>query len=224
MLRGLLNVVGLVLALAVLIFLLTGVWIVYDGLHDHYQKAEMALVPGYAEIQDGKLSVALTARLDRAAALYAQGVVAHIVVSGVTPPREDDETEAMARYLEGQGVSADAITQVHPAENAGEAADNLALFMKDRSKPVVLVADYYRLTRLKLTLWHGGVRGVQQVHIGEWRKEDIMAVLNEDVRFYQEVNQWYVLPAWKKTSETVSGGCQAFVDSLNTFLNPEMRR
>ncbi len=224
MFRKLFNAIGLLLALAILIFLLTGVLMVCDGLHDRYQKAEMAIVPGYLEIEDGRLALDLTARLDRAAVLYAQGIFPHVVVSGVTPPGEDDETDAMAHYLEARGVPADAITQVHAREKGGDPVDNLARYLKNRSKPVVLICDYYRLPRLKLIAWRAGIPEIQQAHTGAWKKEDILAVLNEDVRIYQDLNEWYVLPAWKEISGMIGDFCQLFVTSVGLFLNPETKR
>ena len=116
------------------------------------------------------------------------------------------------------------ITQNHPGEKTGDTVDNIAAYMKGRSKSVVLIADYYRLARLKLTLWREGIRGIQQAHTGQLQKEDVIGILNEDIRIYQDVIQWYALPAWKKISETVGSDCKVFVDSINTFLNPEAKR
>jgi vancomycin permeability regulator SanA len=143
--------------------------------------------------RDGLLSPALTARLDRATNLLNEGKCSLIIVSGVTPPGEDDESEAMARYLKAHGVSEDSIIQDHPGP--GESVDSIVKIMKERKmKSLALITDYYRLVRLKLRLAHAGETELAQIHMGEWKKDDLTNVLREDVAIYKDMYDWYVLP------------------------------
>jgi vancomycin permeability regulator SanA len=224
MFRKLFNFIALILAMAVLVFLLTGVWIVYDGTHDNFHRADVALVPGYEETEDGDLSPSLRARLDRAATLYKEGKFPYVVVSGVTPPGENDETDAMAHYLREHGVEASAIIQDHRGEKASDTVDNIVGIMKKRFNSVIVITDYERITRMKLVLYHEGVLEIGQAHAGDWKKEDTMAVLHEDLLIYQDLNQWYALPAEEKISARFGGGWEGEKDSINHFLNPELKK
>jgi vancomycin permeability regulator SanA len=65
--------------------------------------APVALVFG-AGLSGSEPSPVLAERLDTAIALYRQGKVKRILVSGDNSDRYHDETEAMRRYAVGQGV------------------------------------------------------------------------------------------------------------------------
>ena len=220
MLRGLLRLISFLVGMALAGFALTTVWIVYDGIHDDYDHADVALVPGYMEIKDGVLAPALVARLDRAVTLYKAGSCSFIIVSGVTPLNENDETEAMAQYLEAAKVPADAIIQDHRGVKANDTVDNFTRIMKDqRFHSVLLVTDYYRIARLKLVLRHAGVREIEQVHVGEWKKEDNLDILREQIVIYKDLYNWYLLPATAKVSEETDVEAKALKEKVNNGLD-----
>jgi len=219
MIRGLFKMTGFLLAMAALGFVLTGVWIVHDGMRDDFDHADVALVPGYVEIQDATLSPALTARLDRAAALYTQGKFTYIIVSGVTPPNEDDEADAMAKYLQAHQVPASAIIQDHRGEK-DELAANIARIMQDQKfHSVLLVADYDHLTRMKMTLKHAGIRETEQAHVGEWQRADGMDVLREDVAIYGDLYHWVVLPTAVKVNTQATIEAQKAKETLDKKID-----
>ncbi len=220
MIRGLLRLIGYLFALAFASFILMGGWIVYDGIHDDFDHADVAVVPGYAEIKDSALASTLTARLDRAANLYAEGKYTSVIVSGVTPAGEDDETDAMAHYLEAKDVPANAIIQDHRGEKANDTIDNLARIMKDhRFHSVLLVFDYDRLEHVKLVLRHAGIREIEQAHVGEWKKEDSMDILKEDIAIYRDIYHWYVQPTAAEVSEKTSEEEKVLKDKVSTGLD-----
>lgn len=69
-------------------------------------RADAVIVPGARVYADGRVSVMLADRLDAALALYRDGTVPRILVSGDHGTREYDEVNAMANYLEARGVPA----------------------------------------------------------------------------------------------------------------------
>ena len=79
--RRLFNVIFQLLAAAFVIFLFTAVWIVFDGLNDQGEKADVALVTGHAESPQGH---AAEPRLDRVVQLYNESEFPFIIVSGST--------------------------------------------------------------------------------------------------------------------------------------------
>jgi vancomycin permeability regulator SanA len=202
---------------------LPAVWVVCDGLRDAYNHADAAFVPGYAESRDGVLAPGLIARLDRAAELYDQGVFPAIVVSGATPLNEKDESNAMAQYLEAHQVPAGVITEDHRGEKAGDSMENLANIMKNQGfHSVLIIADYYRLTRMKVALRQEGISEFQQAHVGQWKKEDATKVLNEVAIMYDSESRRYLLPVVEKIVEKVkalSGSPTGWKDAVNHWLD-----
>jgi vancomycin permeability regulator SanA len=78
-----------------------------SAVHRHHQ---VALVPGAGLTADGKVTWFLRDRLDDAIALYRQGKVDGLLLSGDNHLRTHDEPGAMRAYALSQGVPAAAIT------------------------------------------------------------------------------------------------------------------
>lgn len=75
--------------------------------------AECALVLGAGLRDDGTPSDVLRDRLDEAVVLHREGRVRRILVSGDHRTAAYDEPNAMRRYLEGQGIPAEAVFMDH---------------------------------------------------------------------------------------------------------------
>jgi len=193
-------------------------WIVLDGLHDNFDHADVALVPGYGEATPGELGPALTARLDRAIVLYQENKFPFIIVSGQDTAGEKHEPERMAHYLESRQIPASVIIQDHRTEKASDTVDNLSRIMKGQGfHSVMVISDYYRLTRLKVYALRGGVREVEQAHVGQWNRGDIPLILGEVTTTYDRLSRTYLLPVAQRIygdvlnakdtiTEDVSGG------------------
>jgi len=195
MLRRLFKLIVYLVIIEVVCLSIMSVWIVYDGTRDQDVSTDAALVPGYAEIKSGVLPPALTARLDLAKQLFDAGKFNYVIVSGMTPPGEDDESQAMARYLRAHGVPEENIIQDHPGMKPDESMKSLVKIMKDQSiKSLLLITDYYRLVHLKTCLVHAGETELAQAHVGEWKKDDARNILNEDIAIYKDMYDWYVVP------------------------------
>jgi hypothetical protein len=222
MLRKLLKFVVYILIIELICFVGMAYWIIHDGSVDHYDSTDAAFVPGYAEIHNGILSPALTARLDRAKQLLDQGKVTYIIVSAVTPPGEDDEAQAMDRYLQAHDVSAGTILQDHPGDKAGDSIESVSKIMKTQEiHSLLLIDDYYRLVHLKIRFVHGGEKELAQAHIGEWKNDDARNVMAEDYAIYKDMYDWYVVPeskelgkkAWAEAQE-IGASVGAEIDTL----------
>jgi uncharacterized SAM-binding protein YcdF (DUF218 family) len=202
--RRLFSLVFKLLVAALVIFLLTAVWIVLDGLSDAGQKADVALVTGYPESPRGH---AAEPRMDRVIQLYNDGEFPFIVVSGPTDPGGYDQPDAMAKYLESGGIPASAIIEENRGEDTQDAAHDMAGIMKSHQfQSVMLVTDYYRMTRARLALTHEGVADIQKVHVGKLRKEDAWKIGREVVALYDYIGKTYLLPAAEKAREEAQAG------------------
>jgi uncharacterized SAM-binding protein YcdF (DUF218 family) len=217
--RKLFNVIFQLVAAALVIFLFTAVWIVFDGLTDLGQKADVALVTD----MNG---------LDRAIKLYNEDEFPFIIVSGsmvrlttvvndgtlrLTGSSTDDEAADMAKYLESHGVPSSAIIEDHLGENTVETADNVAEIMKTtrdvaeivkshRFQSVMVVTDYYCVTLTKLALHHEGVPEIQKAHVGKLRKADAWKIGREVVALYAYIGKFYLLPEVEKLKKEALAG------------------
>lgn len=215
MMRRLFGLLFKLAVLAAVVFLLTAIWILFDGLSDLGEKADVALVPGHAVLTDGVPGPVLKARLDRAIKLYNDGEFASIVVSGATRLNGYDEASAMSRYLQEHGVPASAIVEDHDGTHTQDSAANLAVIMKaEKLHSVMVVTDYYQITRTKLALRHEGVTEVQQAHVGRLEKKDAYMVGREVVALYDYLYHYYLMPEAKKITEKVTAEAKTGTDKI----------
>jgi uncharacterized SAM-binding protein YcdF (DUF218 family) len=202
--RRLFKLIFQLVAAALFIFLCTVAWILFDGLTDLGEKADVALVIGHSEYSQGK---AEQPRLDRVVKLYNDGEFPFIIVSGGTSRSTSDEPAAIAKYLESQGVPANVIIQEHRGVTTAETARFVAEIMKSHQfDSVMVITDYYHVTRTKLALSHEGVAQIQKAHVGKLQKEDAWAIGREVVALYNYVGRVYLLPAAEKAKEEAQVG------------------
>ena len=202
--RRFLNLIFQLLAAALLVFIGTAAWIVFDGLTDLGEKADVALVTGHADSSQGK---AEEPRLDRVIKLYNDGEFPFIIVSASRDSGANNESEAMAKYLESHGIASNVIIVAHPGENTPETARDVAEIMKSHEfKSVMIVTDYYHVTRVKLALSHEGITDIQKAHVGKLDKEDAWKIGREVIALYDYVGRVYLLPAAEKAKEEAQVG------------------
>ena len=190
------------IAAALVIFLFTAVWIVFDGLIDLGEKADVALVTGDSETPQVN---AEQPRLDRVIKLYNDGEFPFIILSGSTvraSRSHDDDPAAMAKYLESRGIASSVIIEDRRGKDTPDTAREVAEIMKShRFKSVMVVTDYYHVTRTKLALVHEGIADIQKAHVGKLRKEDAWKIGREVVALYDYVGKIYLLPAAEKVKK-----------------------
>jgi vancomycin permeability regulator SanA len=190
-------------ALAIVIFLLTAAWIVFDGLNDLGEKADVALVTGQAESSQAESE----ARLDRVVQLYNQGEFPAIIVAGSSRGDASDEPRAMTQYLERHGISSSAIIEGRGTGHTLDAARAVAGIMKSHQfESVMLVTDYYHMTRTKVELNHEGIAQIQKAHVGKLQPNDAVPIGREVVALYAFLGETYLLPAAEKVKEEAQVG------------------
>lgn len=132
----------------VLWLLAVAAWIAVGPTATGKERGETAIVLGAAVIGD-KPSPVFAARLDHAAALYREGRVVGILVTGGRSPEDElSEAAAGAAYLQAQGVPAGAILIEDRSrttrQNLANASSVLGLA---RTRPVLIVSDPLHLRR-----------------------------------------------------------------------------
>ena len=158
-----------------------------DGLRDSGQAADVAVVLGNKVNADGTLSERLQQRLDCGLRLYRQGRVRKLLVSGGLGSEGFWEGDKMRDYLRAQGVPDSAIVVDNYGNTTRQTARNA--WQLQRRLPVgrvLVVSQYYHLTRTKMLFRQAGfatVGGVSPRYF-EWR--DAYSLLREFGAYYTE--------------------------------------
>ncbi|HMU26448.1 MAG TPA: ElyC/SanA/YdcF family protein [Solirubrobacterales bacterium] len=120
--RGLITVAALG-TIALLVVLATNLIVLLDSDGTVWndpadaKHAEVAIVPGAMVNQDGTMSMMLADRVNQAAALYRDGKVEKILVSGDHGQWTYDEPTTMRKALVAQGIPANVIYEDHAGFN-----------------------------------------------------------------------------------------------------------
>jgi len=167
--------------LATIVFALVAVGLlVSDGLSDDIKKADVALVLGNKVELNGEPSARLRARLDRALDLYRQGLVTFVIVSGATGQEGHDEAQVMADYLSKNGVPAQSIIRDSEGVTTEASAINTAAILKKKTlKSVIVVSQYFHISRSKLALRKAGVEDVYSAHAHIFELRDFYSIPRE---------------------------------------------
>jgi uncharacterized SAM-binding protein YcdF (DUF218 family) len=202
--RRLFNLIFQLLAVALVVFLLTAVWIVFDGLSDWGEKADVALVTGHTEVVQGTSDPLL----DRVVQLYKDGEFPDVIIIGTKWVEIGSENAVtMAKYLEAHGIPSSAIIDDSVVDTVPETASRVAATMKEHGfQSVMVVADYYRITRIKLALTHEGILELEKAHVGKLQKEDALKIGREEVALYEYIGKVYLLPAAEKVKKEAQVG------------------
>ncbi|WP_020614835.1 ElyC/SanA/YdcF family protein [Paenibacillus daejeonensis] len=160
--------------------------ILIDGLNDELQPVDVAVVLGNKVELNGQPSERLQARLDKAVELYHEGYFPLIVVSGGIGIEGFDEAEVMKAYLVSKDVPEEHIIEDPNGYDSGMTAHNTKQMMDQRAlDSVMVVTQYFHITRTKLAFKNEGVEDVYGAHarIFEWR--DIYSTIREFPAYYK---------------------------------------
>lgn len=180
-------IVGVLLAW----FFLHIVYISIDGLRSYEGSADMAVVLGNRVNADGSLSPVLRGRVDRALALYQQGKVSRIMVSGGMGEQGNDpghypEGLAMKQYLVARGVPPDRIVEDDHGENTYlTAKDLLPVADSLHVRSVIVVSSFYHITRSKYIIRKLGFREVHSDASRVFYWNDLVGLPRDAVAFYK---------------------------------------
>ncbi|MBC7822145.1 MAG: YdcF family protein [Planctomycetaceae bacterium] len=153
----LLSVGGVVLGQVVMI----GLHVLTFGSTDYRRDADVAVVLGARVFPDGRLSLALSDRLDTAAELFREGRVRFVLVSGATGVEGVNEAGAMRGYLLDAGLPEDRILFDPEGVNTLATARNSRRLMgEQRLTSALIVSHYFHLARCKLLFEEQGLAAV----------------------------------------------------------------
>jgi vancomycin permeability regulator SanA len=180
--------VVLLLSALILWFMIHTTIIVIDGLNDEVKKADIAVVLGNKVELNGEPSDRLKARLDKAVELYQDGYFPYIIVSGGIGKEGFDEAKVMKNYLIQQGVPADTIKEDNQGYNTYMTAENTSNIMNQLdAESVLLITQYFHISRTKLTFKKLGFKDVYSAHAEIFEFRDIYSTIREFPAYYKYV-------------------------------------
>lgn len=165
--------------------LLHGLLISLDGLHNSRQRADTGVVLGNKVNEDGTLSERLRQRLACGLQLYRRGQVQRLLVSGGLGKEGFYEGDKMRDYLRAHGVPAAAILVDNHGDNTQLTAQNAGQLQ--RALPlgrVLVVSQFYHLSRTKLLLRQAGLEVVGSASPAYYEWRDAYSLLREWPAYY----------------------------------------
>lgn len=203
-------------AVAAFAFVVTAIWMSFDGLTDDGTHADVALVVGNAQVDTGELWPVLQERLDRVIKLYNDSVFPAVIVSGVPKDGGYDETETMVKYLESKGIPEKVIFADHLADDPRRLGIRVADVMQtEHFTSVMIVGHYYQITRLKVALHFADVASIAHDHIGHLSKADGHNIAREVYLLGDFLAQYYVLPEAKDLSKKITDEAKTGMDKAS---------
>jgi len=163
------------------------------GLYDRVEKADALVVLGNQVGSDGKPSLRLQARLDKAILLYRQGYAPVIIVSGGMEPNGFDEALVMKTYLLQNDILEKNIYLDDQGINTYSTARNVSILLKSKGwDSVIVVSQFYHLARTKLAFEKFGEPVVYSAHADFFEPRDfyslgreVIALVDYSLRFYK---------------------------------------
>ncbi|HXC04937.1 MAG TPA: YdcF family protein [Bacteroidia bacterium] len=167
-------------------FLIHCAWMSEEGMHDKLAKADCILILGNKVNEDGTLSARLKARLDKGLELFRQHYAHLIMVSGGLGKERFYEGTEMSKYLVSQGVDARAILVDNKGDNTFASAENYALLQTQTGlHSVIIVSQFFHITRTMYMLHKEGVNTVYHAHATYYEWLDLYSVVREFFAFYK---------------------------------------
>jgi vancomycin permeability regulator SanA len=211
MMGGLIRFLRQILALVIIAAAATEIWIAKDGITDEGNQTDVGLVAGSGMRPNGIPELALRSCLDGVVERYGEGRFTFIIISG----KNKEETKGMQSYLLAHQIPPEALILDPTGENDQATAQAVAKIMKERNlHSVMIVSNYFRITRLKLALQHAGISQIQQTHVDKPQMENVPAFMGEAWALWQDIYTLILKPGFDQFLKKPQGEALAPKDVL----------
>ncbi|MGQ2982942.1 YdcF family protein [Flavobacterium sp.] len=168
-------------------FLIHSVYIINDGLNDDGTIADAVVILGTTVNEDGTLSERLKQRVDRGLHLYTTQRAGLLIVSGGLGKEGHYEGDKMAEYLVQKGVPIKDIIIDNDGNNTRATADNVVK-LKDslNIKSVIIVSQYFHITRTKMLFRKRGFDHVSGASPRYFELRDLFSIIREFPAYYTQ--------------------------------------
>lgn len=168
-------------------FTIHTIYIIIDGLSDSGEKADIAIILGNKVNEDGTLSARLEKRLETGIELYKNYRVKKILVSGGLGKEGFYEADKMKDFLISNAIPDSVILVDNYGNNTRLTVENTLKFhQKYKFKNIIVVSQYFHVTRTKKLFKEKGFMNVKSVSpkYFEWR--DLYSILREFPAYYTQ--------------------------------------
>jgi vancomycin permeability regulator SanA len=157
-----------------------------DGLSDDYTKADVALIYGNKVNETGEMSDRLKARVVKGLELYRSKVVSKIIVSGGLGIEGFYEAQVMKKYLLEKGVPDSlVIVDDEGIDTYASTINYVTLSKIHKISSVVVVSQFYHISRAKMALRRQGVQDVTGAHADYFEWRDNFSLVREFLAYYK---------------------------------------
>ncbi|SFW47631.1 protein SanA, affects membrane permeability for vancomycin [Cellulophaga fucicola] len=175
----------LILAILLIWFLGHIIYTTIDGLTKNENKADVAVILGNKVNEDGTLSERLEKRLECGLKLYQNGQVKKIIVSGGLDKEGFYEGDKMKEYLIKNNVPSSAVIIDNFGNNTLATVKNTIALQETLSfKSIIVVSQYFHLTRIKMLFKKQGFKNVSSASPMYFEVRDFYSLFREFVAYY----------------------------------------
>jgi vancomycin permeability regulator SanA len=163
------------------------IYTISDGLSDNGTNADLAVVLGNKVNADGTLSERLKQRLTCSLELYKLGRVRKILVSGGLGSEGFYEGDKMRQFLMDSNVPDSLIIVDNFGDNTLATVRNtLKLKNQIKFKTLIIVSQYFHITRTKMLFRKEGFNNVTGVSPSYFEFRDVYSLVREFGAYYTE--------------------------------------
>lgn len=160
-------------------------YMIWDGFQQSTTKADIAVILGTTVHEDGTLSSRLEQRMLCGLALYQRGLVDKILVSGGLGKEGHQEAEKMKEFLLQHQVPESSIFVDNYGNNTWATVNNtMDLQSRIGFKRIVVVSQYFHITRIKMMFNKLGFYHVQSASPAYFEGRDFYGCFREFIAFY----------------------------------------
>ncbi len=168
-------------------FILHSVYIITDGISDNGKQADIAVILGNKVNEDGTLSGRLEKRLESGIELYKKRRIEKILVSGGLGKEGFYEGDKMKTFLISKGIPESVIIVDNKGDNTRATVENtLQLQPQLHFKRLIVVSQYFHVTRTKKLFRDKGFHEVSSVSPDYFEWRDLYALLREFPAYYTQ--------------------------------------
>ena len=176
--------VKVIILIALSLFAISAGLIIWDGLTDDLEQADVGLVFGNKVMPSGEPSARLLSRLNRTIQLYSTSYFEKIIVSGGLGREGFDEALVMKDYLVSQGIPESNVLVDNNGMNTFMTVENSLKIMEEENlSSVMVISNYFHIPRIKLACGKFGLGSVYSAHAYYFGLRDVYSITREVIAF-----------------------------------------
>lgn len=185
--KNIFRIFKIFVSIIILWFVIHSLYITFDGLSDNGKSADLAVILGNKVNKDGTLSTRLEKRLESGIDLYKNHRIKKILVSGGFGKEGFYEGDKMKEYLVENGIPDSLIIVDNHGDNTRATVINtLQLKPKFKFNSIIIVSQYFHVTRTKKLFEDQGFENVSSVSPNYFELRDIYAIVREFPAYYTQ--------------------------------------